>query len=173
MKIQIELAAHLSQTLKDELKSRVDREFGHVEIVRTHVWAQPTWALLGYVESELVSFLNIVDRMGSADGKPIRLFGLNNVITEPGARKLGYSRLLNEAAIEFMKREDSLALGLLFCADELIPFYSRLGWEMFKGRVIIAQPAGEKIWPSNCMTHRLGRGEQVVFEEIHLKGLPW
>lgn len=161
----------LAVTLKQELRRRADREFGDVPIVRDHVWAEPTWAVLGRVGEEVVSFLNIVDRHATADGVPVHLFGLNNVITEPQHRGKGYSKELNRKFLEFISEADSGATGLLFCADDLIPFYSSLGWKKFAGSVIVAQPSGDKNWPSNAMYYTQN-GVQT-WKQVNLCGLPW
>jgi hypothetical protein len=171
MRIERYLAIELPATLQEELEKRADREFGNVPIVREHVWAEPTWAFLGFVDEQLVSFLNIVDREVRADGNPVHFFGLNNVITEPQHRGRGYSNRLNSAAIAFMSESDPDACGFLFCADDLIPFYENLGWKKFAGEVIVSQPSGDKRWPSNAMFYDLSRSRSWM--TVHLCGPPW
>ena len=171
MRIESHIESQIPATLQAELKSRVDREFGSAPIVREHVWAEPTWVFLGLVDEQLVSFLNIVDRQVLADGEPAHFFGLNNVITEPQNRGQGYSRQLNQAATEFMGNTDQNAYGFLFCADALIPFYTKLGWQPFEGEVTISQPAGDKVWPSNAMIYNIAGCR--AWKTVHLCGLPW
>jgi predicted acetyltransferase len=171
MKIEIIESTKIGEDLSRELAKRVQREFGHVEIVKTHKWAEPTWSFLGWKNDEVVSFLNIIDRQGQVDGKQVQLLGLNNVITEPNHRGKGYSKKLNLAALDFMSKQNPDGLGVLFCADNLMPFYSSLGWEKFSGKTIVWQPSGEKVWPSNCMTYSFGA--MAPLGEINLKGLPW
>jgi GNAT superfamily N-acetyltransferase len=171
MRIERHKVSELPANLQQELKTRVDREFGAVPIVREHVWAEPTWAFIGFVDDHLVSFLNIVDRHVLADEDRVRFFGLNNVITEPQHRGKGYSRQLNQAAIEFMRDLDTNACGFLFCADDLIPFYTDLGWKKFEGEVTVSQPSGDKLWPSNAMSYNLPGSRS--WQTVHLCGLPW
>lgn len=171
MRIEKQLVSQLSANLCQELQSRVDREFGGVAIVKEHVWAEPTWVFMGFVGDQLVSFLNIVDRTVLADGTPTHFFGLNNVITEPEHRGHGYSTRLNRVAQDFMLETDANACGFLFCADDLIPFYSSLGWQRFAGEVTVVQPSGDKRWPSNAMFYDLSPGRS--WRTIHLCGLPW
>lgn len=171
MQIEKLSASHLDPTLRQDLKSRIDREFGHVPIVREHVWAEPDWAFLGYVDGELVSFLNLVDRNARADGNPVHLFGLNNVITEPQHRGHGYSTKLNQTAADFINELDKDACGFLFCADDLIPFYEKLGWKKYPGEVIISQPTGDKRWQSNAMIYSPAAAQS--WQSVHLCGLPW
>lgn len=171
MRIERQLVSELPVYLQTELQSRIDREFGHVPIVREHVWAEPKWAFLGFTESELVSFLNIVDRQVLADDAPMRFFGLNNVISEPQHRGRGYSKQLNKTAVEFMRETDPDACGFLFCADDLIPFYQSLGWKKFAGKVTVSQPSGDKLWPSNAMYFDLSADR--AWKTVHLCGNPW
>jgi hypothetical protein len=93
------------------------------------------------------------------------------LITEPLHRSQGYSRQLNQAAIEFMRDLDVNASGFLFCADDLIPFYSALGWKKFEGEVTVSQPSGDKRWPSNAMFYDLSGSRS--WKIVHLCGLPW
>jgi len=157
--------------MQQELNNRADREFGNVSIVREHVWAEPKWVFMGLVDDQVVSFLNIVDRQVLADGEPMHFFGLNNVITEPQQRGQGYSRQLNRVAVEFMIESDPNACGFLFCADDLIAFYSNLGWKRFEGEVTVSQPSGDKRWPSNAMFNDLGGSRS--WKSVHLCGFPW
>jgi hypothetical protein len=172
MRVDRQLISGMSPNLQQVLQKRVDREFGHVPIVKEHVWAEPTWAFLGFVGDQLVSFLNIVDREVLADDTPTHFFGLNNVITEPEHRGCGYSTQLNQKAQEFMAETDPAGCGFLFCADDLVPFYTKLGWHKFDGEVIVSQPSGDKPWPSNAMFYDLSGGRRT-WKRIHLCGLPW
>jgi len=171
MRIERHLISLLPACRQQELKNHVDREFGSVPIVLEHVWADPTWAFMGFVDDQLVSFLNIVDRQVLADGEAKHFFGLNNVITDPQHRGQGYSTLLNRNAIEFMSESDPNACGFLFCADDLISFYSNFGWKRFDGEVTVSQPSGDKRWQSNAMFYDLSGSQS--WKTIHLCGLPW
>lgn len=173
IKIEIHRSSDLPPLVTRELKARVDREFGHVEIVRNHVWSEPDWVFILKSGDEIASFLNLVDRQGFADGKPMHLVGLNNVITEPTHRNKGFSRRLNKVAIDHMRSMDDNAYGLLFCADELVPFYQKLGWSKFNGKVLVEQPSGEQEWKSNCMLFPLGSSHSRPNLKINLNGLPW
>jgi hypothetical protein len=62
--------------------------------------------------------------------------------------------------------------GLLLCADALVPFYSRLGWEKVEARVTYSQARGPQIWAANCMLLD-PRRKVAVGREIDLRGLPW
>jgi len=171
MLIEIHDFIGLPSALKQELQARVNREWGDIAIVQEHVWSEPTWVFLAKVDEDIVSYLNIVDRTVTADDKPQHFFGLNNVITEPAHRGNGYATALNRKALEYMKDTDANACGFLFCADELIPFYQKLGWTQFTGEVTVSQPAGDKRWTSNAMLFDPNGHHQ--WHHINLCGLPW
>ncbi len=171
IRIEKHLVSEMSPDLKQELKRRVDREFADVSIVREHVWAEPWLAISGSAEGQLVSFLNLVDRQVLTDDTATHFFGLNNVITEPEYRGKGFSTALNRYAIQVMQETDPQACGFLFCADALIPFYARLGWQKFDGTVTVSQPSGDKLWPSNAMYFDLSGTRH--WKTVHLRGLPW
>jgi predicted N-acetyltransferase YhbS len=173
VEIQIARASSLSHDLASVIRASIEREFGHVEIVRAHRWAAPTWMFLGFEGAQLVSFLSVVDRDATGDARPLHLLGLNNVITEPAARGRGHARRLNAEALRFMTAQDPSAVGLLFCADDLLAFYGGLGWQPYAGTVIVSQPDGDRPWSSNCMLHGLGKPPPLDLQQIHLRGLPW
>lgn len=102
----------------------------------------------------------------------VRVAGLNELVTLPAHRSRGVgSRLLRETESQWF---DSLGAecGLLLCADALLPFYSRLGWQKVDGRVHFAQRDGRRTWAANCMLLDPS-GKLPVSREIDLCGLPW
>lgn len=171
MRIECHEFAKLAPATKNMILRSVDREFGDVPIVREHIWAEPDWSILGFLNEDLVGFLNVVDRHALVDDTPIHLFGVNNVITEPPFRRQGFSTKLNREFLQFIAELDENGIGLLFCADDLIPFYERLGWKKYFGTVVVRQPNGDKNWPSNAMYY--SREGSRSWKTINLCGLPW
>ena len=140
--------------------------------MRETQWAKPDWSFLTLEITELAAFYNIAERTVSIDGVPVRVAGLNNLVTVPAYRGRGIaSRLLRETQPQWF---DSLGAecGLLLCADALLPFYSRLGWEKVDVRVTYAQPDGPRAWAANCMLLDPFRNVTAT-REIDLCGLPW
>jgi GNAT superfamily N-acetyltransferase len=157
---------------RQQLEAAAQAEFGQFAIVRETRWESPDWSFLALDSAELAAFYNIVERTVTIDDVPVRVAGLNNLVTLPAHRGRGVaSRLLRETQEQWF---DLLGAecGLLLCADALLPFYSRLGWEKVDARVSYAQPDGPRAWSAHCMMLDPRRKVASV-REIDLRGLPW
>lgn len=147
-------------------------EFGQFAIVRETQWAVPDWTYFALEGDELAGFYNIVERSVTFDGVPVRVAGLNNLVTLPAFRGRGIgSRLLRETQGPWFAPLGA-DCGLLLCADALLPFYSRLGWQKLEARVSYEQSGGARTWAANCMVLDPPR-KQVAPRQIDLCGLPW
>jgi hypothetical protein len=61
----------------------------------------------------------------------------------------GYaSAALRRAAIA-LHDDHHVAFSLLVCQEHLLPFYERLGWFPFPGRLIVEQPSGPIVFTIN------------------------
>ena len=119
-------ARRTTRRRKQQIEAAIQAEFAQFAIVRETSWAMPDWTILALEGDELAAFYNIVERTVTVDGVPVRVAGLNNLVTLPAYRGRGMaSRLLRETQEHWF---DSLGAecGLLLCADALLPFYSRL-----------------------------------------------
>lgn len=157
---------------RQQLIEAANAEFARFDLVRETTWAQPGWSYLALEGDELAAFYNLVERTVKFDGVPVRVAGLNNLVTLPAYRGHGFgARLLRETEVQWF---DSLGAeaGLLLCADALLPFYSRLNWRKVGARVTYAQPGGSRIWAANCMLLD-PRRKMAASREIDLCGFPW
>lgn len=130
------------------------------------------WSFLFLGDSKLASFYSLVLQTVRFDGVPVELTGLNNMITLPGFRGTGLaSTPLNRTVPDW---SESLAAecGLLLCSDDLLGFYSRLGWHQVNSSVRFTQPLEEQVWQANCMVLSLN-DRTYEPEEIDLCGLAW
>ena len=169
--IKIEKYSDLDASTKAKLNEFIHTEFGHIPIVQETEWAQPDWTLISYKEGEITSFYNIIDRNVEMDGVEVRIAGVNNVITPKKYRGQGYgTKLLNETR-DFIFDSMKAELGILLCADALIPFYERLNWYLVKCPVHFRQSDGQKLWQANTMV--LNYKVQLTPQLINLNGLPW
>lgn len=156
----------------DELGLLANNEFDQFPIVRQTVWTTPDWSFLGMDEHNLACFYNLVERVVRFDDQPVEIVGLNNLVTAPGYKSRGLaSELLRSTEAEWFTTLKA-RYGLLLCADHLIPFYARLGWQRVSSEVRYSQPERKHVWTANCMVLSPAR-ERVEPHVIDLCGLPW
>ncbi len=169
--IEIKKHGELSAQVKAELNSYIDTEFGHIPLVKETEWARPDWTVIRYEGNCIATFYNIVEREISIDDKTFKVGGINNVITPKAFRGHGYAAKTLKAT-EYLLFEDlNCDLGLLLCADNLVPFYKKLNWYTVACPVYFDQSTGKKLWASNTML--LTKKEKMDPRKIELKGLPW
>ena len=86
----------------DGLRARLDEaaraEFEQYAIVRETEWASPDFTFIAMEGNQVAAHYNLVDRVVSVDGAPVRVAGLNNMVTMPTHRGRGIaSALLRES----------------------------------------------------------------------------
>ena len=172
--MRIDIAAY--RELPREIRVLIDEaawaEFEQYAIVRETEWSTPDWTFLCFEDDALVAYFNLVDRVVRIDGEPVRVAGLNNMVTLPAHRGKGHASRLLRAAQPKWFRELGFQAGLLLCADSLLPFYSRIGWRKVECPVSYAQPDGSRTWSENAMLLG-GEGRLIAKLQLDLCGLPW
>ena len=169
--IEVKSYAEITEKTKLELDGYINDEFGNIAIVNETKWATPDWTIIIHHDNKIASFYNIIERNVTVDHKSFRAAGINNVITLPDFRGKGFSSKLLKATEGFIFDKLNCDLALLLCADDLIPFYSRLNWYKVDCPIYFKQPTGQKLWQANTML--LTRGELITPSEINLNGYPW
>jgi predicted N-acetyltransferase YhbS len=130
------------------------------------------WHVLVWEGTEIVTHVEIVERTAMVGGRAVRLGGIGGVVTRPAWRKKGLAETAMQAARDFLHDPLGVAFGLLVCGEELIPYYSRLGWQLLGIPMWIEQSRGRISFPGPIMV--LPVCEQDWPEgEIDLKGKPW
>ncbi len=169
--IVVKKYSELSEQTKDKLNLYIEGEFGHIPIVNETEWAIPDWTIVYYRNNLVATFYNIVEREILIDNKVIKVSGINNVITPKEFRGKGYAtKILQET--EYIIFEDlNCDLGVLLCADNLIPFYERLNWYKVDCPVYFEQSSGVILWEANTML--LSKNGKMNPQRIKLNGLPW
>src|SRR5215470_11336163 len=113
-------------------------------------WAPSNYSVLVFTpEGELVSHVGIVVRMGTLDGAAVKIGGIGSVKTHPRAQGRGYASAGLRRAATALYDDHRVAFSLLVCQEHLLPFYNRLGWLSFAGRLLVEQPTGLTVFTIN------------------------
>jgi aminoglycoside 2'-N-acetyltransferase I len=162
----------LAPARRELLDAAAHAEFEQYAIVRETEWSIADWTFQALEGDTCVSYYNIVERTVSIDGVATRAAGLNNVVTIREHRGRGAASALLRQTQPSWFEELHAECGLLLCADGLLPFYARLGWQKVSGRVVYSQPDGIRTWAESCMLLDPSR-RWASAREIDLCGLPW
>jgi GNAT superfamily N-acetyltransferase len=137
-------------------------------------WAPPDYSVLVFTPGgKLVSHVGIVVRTGTLDGAAVRIGGIGSVKTHPRAQGRGYASAGLCRAATALHDDHRVAFSLLVCQEHLLPFYNRLGWRPFAGRLLVEQPAGQTVFTLNRPMVLSGLSAAPEDGMIDLKGLPW
>jgi hypothetical protein len=80
------------------------------------------------IEAEvLLSYAEVLQVKGTRAGTPVRILGLSNVFTSPPHRGEGHGSAIIQTVGELIDQSDA-EVALLFCEDDLVPFYGARGW---------------------------------------------
>lgn len=137
-------------------------------------WAPPEYSVLVFTpEGALVSHVGLVVRMGTLDGAAIKIGGVGSVKTHPRVQGRGYASAGLRRAATALHDDHHVAFSLLVCQEHLLPFYYRLGWLQFSGRLMVEQPGGSTVFMINRSMVLSGLRAAPQDGIIDLKGLPW
>src|SRR5437773_8240741 len=154
MRIDLKLVATLDDDERAALEALTEAVYPP-EVVAVnpgrHVqWAPPDYSILVFTpEGKLVSHVGIVVRTGTLDGAAVKIGGVGSVKTHPRAQGRGYASAGLRRAAAALHDDHRVAFSLLFCREHLLPFYRRLGWLAFSGRLVVDQPAGRTVFTIN------------------------
>jgi predicted N-acetyltransferase YhbS len=85
----------------------------------------------------LLSYAEVLEVMGRRSAEPVIVLGLSNVFTFPPYRREGHASEMMHAVRELINTSDA-QLAILFCEENLQPFYARHGWQVVAGGSIQA-----------------------------------
>ncbi len=96
--------------------------------------------------SLLVSHVQVIPIELQGSDRPLVIGGVSSVLTYPPFRGEGHASALMRRAASHIEAA-GLPMGMLFCGEETIPFYQRLGWHTLeKGRVRVqADPDADDV----------------------------
>jgi GNAT superfamily N-acetyltransferase len=137
-------------------------------------WAPPEYSVLVFTSTgELVSHAGIVVRTGTLDGAAVKIGGVGSVKTHPRAQGRGYASAGLRRAATALHDDHRVAFSVLVCQEHLLPFYHRLGWLLFSGRLMVEQPTGPTVFTINRPMVLAGLSAAPQDGIIDLKGRPW
>ena len=170
--IQIKRHSELVGPEKDIIDKMAAVAFEGVTIVQNTVWSTPDWCVINYQDQEIAMYFNVVERLVSFDGLLLKVAGINNVITQPAFQGKNFASSTLKHSEEFLFKTLKASYALLLCGDELVDFYSKLGWRLTRAKLLVHQPGiGEMNWASNTML--LNPIPYTDPKLINLNGLPW
>jgi hypothetical protein len=137
-------------------------------------WASPEYGvLISGPDGELVAYVGMVVRAGALDGAPVTIGGVGSVKTHPRCEGRGYATAGLRRAIAALTTEHRVGFSLLVCREHLLPFYERLGWRLFPGRLLVEQPDGRTEFTFNRAMVVPGSRPAPANGTIDLQGPPW
>lgn len=116
----------------------------------------------------LISHACVNTRTITHAGESYVLRGLGAVFTYPAFRGEGYARQVVQAATDFILKSDA-DIGMLFCAEKLVPFYASFGWEkLCNPQIASGDPAAPSFDHDDCTLmlylSEKGRAARDIFE---------
>jgi hypothetical protein len=77
----------------------------------------------------LLSYAEVLSATGTRAGEPVNILGISNVFTFPPYRREGHASALM-AAVGQVIGDSNAEVAILFCENELEPFYAARGWRV-------------------------------------------
>lgn len=140
---------------------------------RAIAWASAIWSVLVWSDGALVSRVGMITRLAASNGLDLMVGGVGGIMTHPEQRGLGLATRATKEAVSYLISEHGVLFSLLFCRDELVPFYQRGGWQLFEGKVVVDQPQGPIEFRVNHAMVIAGVGDVPQSGVIDLRGYPW
>jgi hypothetical protein len=135
------------------------------------------WWLQVREADQLVSFLMVIQRTISINGRQVRVAGIRGVATNPEYRQRGYSTIAMQHATAFIWQEIRPELVLLLSSEMAVSFYRNRGWQALSGPVFCEQPGGTtnytESFPQCPAMVLMPEGSPLPAGPVDLCGLPW
>jgi len=159
-------------SVRDAIDCFTRAEFGYIPIIRETVWSPPDWHVAFMDGDRVLSFVSLVERIALFDRLAVKLAGISNMITIEPYRHQGFGSQVMLQAQQLIAHDIGAEFGLLLCSDDVIPFYSRLGWFPTGARLRYDQPPAKREWLKDILTYS-PHGKRPACDTIDLNGLPW
>ncbi len=89
----------------------------------------PTTHVVRVEGNVLLSYAEVLSATAMRAREPVPVLGLSNVFTFPPYRREGHASAIL-AAVGDIISDGNAELAILFCENELLPFYAARGWQL-------------------------------------------
>ena len=141
-----------------------------VEIKRT----LPQWnVLVRDSQGRIAVSVGILTRDIIVNGVLTLVGGVGRVMTETGEQAQSYAIAALQYAVAFLNEAYNVAFVFMICHSDLVPFYQRIGWQSFQGKLLVKRC--RTTVPSTVHRPMLLSTYQEIPQNgvIDLCGLPW
>jgi GNAT superfamily N-acetyltransferase len=137
-------------------------------------WAAHQWAVVGWdAVGAALCYVGVVLRDARWDDRAVRVCGIGGVKTHPASRGHGLATTAIQRALDFFREQGDVDFGLLVCEPSLVPFYERLGWSRFPGKLLVIQRQATVPFTFNLAMTTPIRFQEPLAGTIDLLGPPW
>jgi aminoglycoside 2'-N-acetyltransferase I len=172
VRIEVVREAELPQAVAEAIGYWAVKAFEDHGGYENCLWAPADWRILVYAGGQLVSFLKVTEREVSVGEERVRVAGLGDVVTLPEWRGRGLAGLALRRLNDEMSARAEVEFGMLMCLPELVPYYSRFGWQTVPEPIVYTQSWGKETSTEVTMVLPL-RDRAWPGGPIDINGLPW
>lgn len=166
-------------SLQAEISQQYREIFPHVSehgVDRQGIeWQGGLYRVLVWKDEQWGGIVEISPRKIAIGAQLVSVGGVGGVMTLATMRGFGLGKVVMQRAIEFICTELQANMGMLYCADSLIPFYQKLGWQLMMQRPFVFHQAdGIRTLPDkhNVMIYLCDNFE-IPAGEVDVKGKLW
>jgi predicted acetyltransferase len=136
--------------------------------------ASPQWnVIVRDSNGQIAVCIGVLTRTILVNGISTCVGGIGRVMVQADYQEQGYAIAAIQYAVAFLNEAHNTAFELVMCQAALVPFYESIGWQCFRGELLIKQRRAT----ASFTMHQpmLLSIEQQIPQDgvIHLCGLPW
>lgn len=135
------------------------------------IWRPKPAQLVLYEGDEPVSTCGLLKLTVQVALQDLQIGGIGGVVTPLVHQNKGYAGQVLQEAKRIFAQEWMLDAGMLFCRENLVPFYQGRGWQRLDTPVKIFQPSGMMDCPTPVMVCPLTQSWPAG--AVTVDSLPW
>jgi ribosomal protein S18 acetylase RimI-like enzyme len=135
-------------------------------------WSSPEWFVIGKLAGRVVSIVGILKRRIRVDGTSLEVGGVGGVATHPEHQQRGYASALLQRVAVIMRADLKVDFGLLVCDQDMVSFYSKLGWQIAADEMVFDFHGTKRLFREKTMVLPLSE-RPWPHGRIDLCGAPW